>query len=696
MKRTAIFLFCFSWLLVVQSQGELIEKEEGIKALNSGNYELAIKIFKECVEKQGESGKLASYCSFFLGRAYYEKGQMDEAIKYLKRAIEVYKEGMTVLGLDPAWYYWLGRAYYNTDQYDKAIVSFQKAASIADENPESFFDYYYKNFYRSVADRVKNALLPHMPPKYSCYFFLGNSYYMNGQFQEAVEALTKAVELNPKAEDFYTQLANAYLGLNQFEKAIQIAKKSIAIEQNNPFAYHILSKIYKAMGKYDEAIDSLKRSIELEPKAIDRHISLANLYVETGNYDQAIGVLKKALEISPRHRNARFYLSYYYMSAGRFEEAINSVNELIDLNTIKGIGTYFTFEEGYPVVVLVEGTVPYNPAGLQSGDRIIKVNGQSTKGSEDKFFQSLGGSEGTQLTLTIKRNGVKEPIEQKVTLGKVLMKSVATPLAMRSFIQAIKGNLEQSRQDAEMAYALDKENSWAFSAISFSYIMESPPLTKEGKIAEAVRILSSSKDNFDRLLEALAYSKMGDLQHSLEIYTSLPEGYLQSQNAFHRFFREAVLESLTPYLENKKEAAKSFQAKGQYSEALKEYAELLKIADEKEAKEIRSQVAVMIKAKPDLAQLPEEARRYLMRAEMAKKENRFDDALKEYKEAAKIAPFYPAIYKDIALTYEGLKDYRQAIKNMNVYLDLFPEAPDAREAKDMIYKWEYMLEKEGK
>ncbi|MBC7350501.1 MAG: tetratricopeptide repeat protein, partial [Candidatus Aminicenantes bacterium] len=89
MKKTAIFLFCFSLLLVVQSQAELVKKEEGIKALNSGNYDLAIKIFKDGVNKEGDSGKLASYCSFFLGRAYYGKGQMDEAIKYLKRAIEV-------------------------------------------------------------------------------------------------------------------------------------------------------------------------------------------------------------------------------------------------------------------------------------------------------------------------------------------------------------------------------------------------------------------------------------------------------------------------------------------------------------------------------------------------------------------------------------------------------------------------------
>ncbi|MBC7363940.1 MAG: tetratricopeptide repeat protein [Candidatus Aminicenantes bacterium] len=696
MKKTTIFLFCFSLLFVVQSQAELVKKEEGIKALNSGNYDLAIKIFKDGVNKEGDSGKLASYCSFFLGRAYYGKGQMEEAIKYLKRAIEVYKEGMTVFGLDPAWYYWLGRAYYETDQYDKAIVSFQKAASIADENPESFFEYYYKNFYRSTADRVKNALLPHMPPKYSCYFYLGNSYYMNGQFQEAVEVFTKAIELNPKAEDFYTHLANAYLALNQFEKAIQIAKKSIAVEQNNPFAYHILSKIYRAMGKYDEAINSLKRAVELAPKFIERHISLANLYAEIGNYDQAISVLTKALEISPENRNAHTYLTYYYMSASRFDEAINSVNKLIELNTIKGIGTYFSFEEDYPVVVLVEGTVPYNPAGLQNGDRIIKVNGQSTKGNRDKFFQSLGGSEGTQLTLTIKRNGLKEPIEQKVTLGKVLMKSAATPLAMRSFIQAIKGNLEQSGQDAEMAYSLDKENPWAFSAISFAYIRESPPLTREGKITEALRILSGSKDNFDRLLEALAYSKMGDLKHSLDIYTSLPEEYLQSQNAFHRLFREAVLESLTPYLENKKESARSLEAGGQYSDALKEYAELLKIADEKEAREIRTKVAVILKARPEMAELPEEARRYVMRAEMASKESQFEDALQEYKKAVKIAPFTPALYKGLALSYEGLKDYRRAISNMNIYLELYPEAPDAREVKDQIYKWEYMLEKGGK
>jgi len=30
---------------------------------------------------------------------------------------------------------------------------------------------------------------------------------------------------------------------------------------------------------------------------------------------------------------------------------------------------------------------------------------------------------------------------------------------------------------------------------------------------------------------------------------------------------------------------------------------------------------------------------------------------------------------------------------MNIYLELYPDAPDIRAAKDQIYKWEFMMEK---
>lgn len=696
MKKSLTFLFCFLLLLVTVVEAGPIPYEDGIKALNSGNFDLAIKIFKAAVDKQGEKGENATYCSFFLGKAYYEKGQMEEAIKYLKRAIDIYKEGMAVFHLAAAWHFWLGRAYYNTEQYGKAIASFQEAIPLAYEEPERAFDFYYQRFYRNVADRIKNAILPQMPPLAACYFWLGNSYYMNGQYQEAVGTFSKAVELDPRAEDFYTQLGNSYLGLGEYEKAIQAVKRSLEIEQNNPFAYKILAKIYRTMKENEAAIEALKKAIAFDPKDMDGYITIANIYGESDNYDEAINTLRKALENSPNDRRGIYYLSRNYLAAGRFDEAINTLNELLRLNTVSGIGARFTFENDIPVVVLVQDTVPYNPAGLEGGDQIIKINGQPTKGNKEKFFQILQSAPGTKVTLTIKRKGVKEPVDKTATIGDVFMKSAASPIALRGLTYAVKGNMEEFKKNAEMAHSINKDDPWTTTAISFAYIVEAPALSQSEKIDEALRILTQSRDQFDKLIEALAYSKIGMLNKSLEVYAALPEEYKQSANAFRNYFKNAVLESLLPYVKEKKEAAASYLARGQHQEALKEYEAVLMMADEKEAKDIRGQVALMIKARPDLFQLSEEARRFVMRAEMANKEGKFEDALKEYREALKLTPFFPQLYKAIALTYEPLKNYRQAIKNMNIYLDLYPDAPDAREARDQIYKWEYMIEKGGK
>ncbi|MGQ9693174.1 MAG: tetratricopeptide repeat protein [Thermodesulfobacteriota bacterium] len=115
--------------------------------------------------------------------------------------------------------------------------------------------------------------------------------------------------------------------------------------------------------------------------------------------------------------------------------------------------------------------------------------------------------------------------------------------------------------------------------------------------------------------------------------------------------------------------------------------------DKKEGKEIREHVAVLLKMNPYFRELPEESRKHALRAEVLTKEGKFDEAVKEYKEAIRITPFFPSFYKAIALIYGELKDYQKAVEGLPAYLELFPDAPDARAAKEEIYKWEFMMEK---
>jgi len=569
--------------------------------------------------------------------------------------------------------YWIAIAYEAAGYYtiEKWGGTYRKAVAYYNNAAEYFRKYISLVEYK---DGVYVMSLPYLKDfKRTKISFLtakrklAYAYYNAKRYKEAVDALQDYRKLEMTYSDWAEDaengsgwsiystnvfLASSYEQLGMYDNAIEAAKMAIQVEPKYANAFVILGRVYSAKKQYDEAISALKRAIELAPNDAAAYEELGKAYLGKKQYNDALSYYKKAIELKPKEDiDGYIGLAQVYSEMENYGEAINTLNKALEI-------------EPNDARLHSELTNAYMIAGRF--DDAIKV---IDKAVEDVYVI----------------RGIGVGSESASSLGK------------RSLINAIKGNFEEARQDAGRAYALNPNEVWAKSAMSFTYIIDSPPLAKEGKITEAIKILSSIQETpFGRLLEALAYSKMGDLKKSFDIYTLIPEDYLQTKSVFRQQFIDAALESLKPYIDNKKEAAKSLEAKGQYSDALKEYAELLKIADEKEAKEIRSQVAMMIKARPDVAQLPEEARRYVMRAEMATKESKFEDALQEYKKAIKIAPFSPALYKGLALSYEGLKDYRQAIKNMNIYLDLYREAPDAREVKDQIYKWEYMLEKEGK
>ena len=90
----------------------------------------------------------------------------------------------------------------------------------------------------------------------------------------------------------------------------------------------------------------------------------------------------------------------------------------------------------------------------------------------------------------------------------------------------------------------------------------------------------------------------------------------------------------------------------------------------------------------DKPELPIEARRFKVQAEDALREKRFEDVASLYGEALEIAPWWPAGHYNLALVLSELKDYPEAIVEMNRYMRLSPDASNIRAAQDEIFKWE--------
>ncbi|RLE13914.1 peptidase S41 [Candidatus Aerophobetes bacterium] len=81
-----------------------------------------------------------------------------------------------------------------------------------------------------------------------------------------------------------------------------------------------------------------------------------------------------------------------------------------------GLGMVVGLRDGFITIIDPLEDTPASRAGLQPGDRIIKINGESTRGmSLDEAVNKIRGEVGTQVTITIEREGVTEPLEYTLT-----------------------------------------------------------------------------------------------------------------------------------------------------------------------------------------------------------------------------------------------------------------------------------------
>jgi tetratricopeptide (TPR) repeat protein len=634
--------------------------------------------FSEAIDQFQKLREDDTSALFMIGVSYYMQKKYDKAILYLEKVVELVENGKPCVIPGSAVFFWLGRAYLAKEDYEKAIKILEVVAEKSVENPKPPFDSpSWQKLYSNLVPKKSNAL-----------FWLGNAYYSKGEYQKAVEALNESIKLDPNLSDSFFFLAMSYGKLKEYDKAVEAAKRAIELDPKAPTYYAVLGLIYRDQKKYKEAEENLKKSIELDPKSFVPYLKLADLYYEKESYKEAVNTLTKVLEINPSNMEANYLLINSYMDLGQFDKAIESANKAIKYNTITGVGIKIKKEEGdYPVVEIVSEDGPTKMDGIEIGDKIIKVNNQSTEKLKlEDVINLLRGEEGTQVTLTIKR-GDKE-FEKIITRKTMIDKKASIFFAQRGLCYREKGNLEQAIKDAEKAYSLNPNLDDTKEALGAVYI-------DKGKYDEAINILSSANkdNNFSKLLLATAYAKAGKFNEATSVYKNIPEDYLITKSVLRTNAINTLYTALKPYKDSMMQSVKTLEAKGQYREAIKGYANLLKIADEKEAKEIRAHIAELMIKYPHLFALPEEARRSVIRAETYTEEGKFEKAIEEYQKALELSPFYPNLYKALALSYGQIKDYKKAIKNMNIYLELYPDAPDIRTAKDQIYKWEFMMEK---
>ena len=123
----------------------------------------------------------------------------------------------------------------------------------------------------------------------------------------------------------------------------------------------------------------------------------------------------------------------------------------------EGIGIRFTIRNDSIFVVEIIGGGPSARIGLQSNDRIVRINDSSAVGyNDDQVRQRLRGPKGTRVKVGIHRPGVKEVLDYEITRDEIALNSIEIATMVSDNVGYVNVSKFSETTNEEMERALKK------------------------------------------------------------------------------------------------------------------------------------------------------------------------------------------------------------------------------------------------
>lgn len=347
-----------------------LEEEKADLYWKQGDYATALESYERSFELHS-SNELKARKYDGLGGQCKETNLYDEAEKYYQRAIR----------LDPTWstaYNDLAELYWERRDYARAVERFEVAARLGNDSSEMARAYVdLGDHFKGIGEyqdamRYYQKAIESGPDLYTPYASLGDLLLERGEYFEAAElfeesakrakynqskalqyrnaglayqnlkafeqAITswhKAIELDPKLIEPYSDLAMAHLRNGDETKAQEYNEKALqAIEYPYEKARvnYVFGNGFLKLERFEEAVSRFEAATSLAPGEALYHLVLGRAYQELKRDEEAVTCWQKASEIEPESGLPYSYWGGLAYDRGRYEEAIKHYEQSAKLN----------------------------------------------------------------------------------------------------------------------------------------------------------------------------------------------------------------------------------------------------------------------------------------------------------------------------------------------------------------------------
>jgi len=229
-----------------------------------------------------------------LGYVHYQRGELEEAQKFLNRAIE----------LDGEFF----RAYCVRGLVHEKL-----------KNPDAA-----RSDYLEASRITPGAAWPRMN--------LGVLLYRQGKTEEAVEEYKEALRGDPEHAATHSNLGEAFRKLGQLDQALEHHERAIRIDPGVANYHHNLGLTLIDRKEIDRAIGAFEKAAALEPRNTKRYSDLC-FYLANYKRDPraAIAGYDKILASKPNDYSAHYNKTFSLIAIGKSGEAEESMKRALEI-----------------------------------------------------------------------------------------------------------------------------------------------------------------------------------------------------------------------------------------------------------------------------------------------------------------------------------------------------------------------------
>jgi tetratricopeptide (TPR) repeat protein len=238
--------------------------------------------------------------------------------------------------------YNLGQAYLRSGDYAKAELITNRALKLKPDSPDTL--YLLAQIYadqKKVVDALDLLVRAHKlsPQNTDVIFLLARVSMTQNYFEDAIPLLESGLKIAPNRADLRAALGESYFMSGKAEKAIEEFKALIALDPSAR-SYAFMGLSYRHLGRFDEAKKYFHEGLKLDRRNASCLFNMGFIEERQGNHAAAETFFQDALKSNPDYSEALLELANLRTANKRFEEAAELLRRYIKVSRDPAAGYY--------------------------------------------------------------------------------------------------------------------------------------------------------------------------------------------------------------------------------------------------------------------------------------------------------------------------------------------------------------------